>query len=167
MYKSDHNNTKSSGLIPEGMYECIIRDVVDSVSKSGTEHLTARLIIRNDVEQGYQNKYIFYDIWKTRATGDYNMQKFNELGKAARLENGKTYASYKDFFDELKLKPVAVTVHHETFNNYTSVKVSNIDETAYLDVKHDMSKIKDKVTGIPSQLPKPEIIDEDDEELPF
>lgn len=166
MFTLNHSNT--GGLIPAGDYECIIQDVINAVSKGGTEHLTARLIVRNDVEQAYQNKYIYYDIWKMKATGDYDERKFNELGKSANLENGKVYASLDEFFNDLKLKPVKVTVYHDTFNNYTSVKVSRLEKTILSDVKHDMSKIKEKATGIPLHLPKPEIVDDDDDEdLPF
>lgn len=166
MFKLNHSNTNA--LIPEGEYECFIRDVVNAVSKNGVNHLSARLIIRNDIEQEYQNKYIFYDIWKNKATGEYNEQKFNELGKAAKIENGKSYETYQEFFDDLKLKPVKVTVFHDTYNGFTSVKVSRLSETTFSELKHDMTKIKDKAMGISpySESPKMEIVDEDDD-LPF
>lgn len=168
MFKTNYSNT--SGLIPAGEYECIIRDVVNMTNQNGTIHLNVRLIIRNDVEQSCQNRYIFHKIWKLKATGDYDERNFNDLAKSANLGDEKEYVSLLGFFKELELKPVKVTVYHETFNDRTSEKVKNFDRTAHPEVKHDMSKIKDKSTGVPSQTSKPEINredDDDDDSLPF
>lgn len=165
MNKLDYNAANLP--IPEGEYECFIRDVVKAVSKNGVNHLCARLIIRNDIDQECQNRYIYYNMWKNTITGEYDSRNFNELGKAAKIANGKSYATYQELFADLKLKPVKATVYHDTYNGYTSVKVSRLNETKLKDLNHDMTKIKDKVMGISPYSETPKQKNTDGGGLPF
>ena len=62
------NIGSGSELLPVGKYECIVKDAVPAVTKNGTPYLDIRFVIRNDVPQKYQNKYIFHSIWKKKTS---------------------------------------------------------------------------------------------------
>ena len=52
-----------SGLLPEGLYECVIKSAAIDTTKNGTEYFDVRFVIRNDIQdQKYANKYIFHSI---------------------------------------------------------------------------------------------------------
>lgn len=136
-------------LKPEGDYECLIakaeeRDYTNSKGEEKT-CLNISFVIRNDVEQGYKNGYIFHTLWKRIEPTENDMQVngygFNQvmaLGKAAGLPDGKDYDSLEQFLGELVKKPVRVTVKHGEWNGKKkrrsqlaqSYKVS--DSKAYL-----------------------------------
>ena len=85
-----------NSLKPEGDYECLIakaeeRDYTNSKGEEKT-CLNISFVIRNDVEQGYKNGYIFHTLWKRIEPTENDMQVngygFNQvmaIGKAAGL----------------------------------------------------------------------------------
>ncbi len=134
-------------LKPEGDYECLIakaeeRDYTNSKGEEKT-CLNISFVIRNDVEQGYKNGYIFHTLWKRIEPTENDMQVngygFNQvmaLGKAAGLPDGKDYDSLEQFLGELVKKPVRVTVKHEEYNGKMQERVSWLNPTKYPTVKH-------------------------------
>lgn len=114
---------QSNSLKPEGDYECLIakaeeRDYTNSKGEEKT-CLNISFVIRNDVEQGYKNGYIFHTLWKRRKPTENDKQVkgygFNQvmtLGKAAGLPDGKDYDSLEQFLEELIKMPVRVTIKH-------------------------------------------------------
>ncbi|HPK26830.1 MAG TPA: DUF669 domain-containing protein, partial [Anaerolineaceae bacterium] len=109
----DYNQASSAELIPAGEYEVIIKDAFEDISKSGTVFFNVPLIIRNDVEQAYQNAYIWHKLWKKKeptaedlACDGYSFKQIQNLSKAAGLPNGKNYESIQKWGEDLAGKPV-------------------------------------------------------------
>lgn len=82
-FKSNWNEaTQGSSIKPEGDYECLIAKVEEreynTTDSNGNEivknKLNISMIIRNDVEQGYKNEYIFNTLWKRREPTEADLQ---------------------------------------------------------------------------------------------
>ena len=133
-----------SGLLPEGLYECVIKSAAIETTKNGTEYFDVRFVIRNDIQdQKYANKYIFHSIWKKKEPSEADMQldgfsfkQIMSLAKAAKLPAGKAYASLDEMGKDLIGKPVLVEVYHDTYNGQTNERVKYVNETKYPDCKH-------------------------------
>lgn len=106
-------NDVFDGRIDDGEYEVVVSEVEENVTPGGTEYIQFDLIIRNDVDQPHQNKHIFHKVWRSKETGKYNMRVFNTIGKACRLQNGKTYNSLQELLDDFRFKTARVTVKNE------------------------------------------------------
>ena len=52
--------------IPGGDYECIIKYAREDITKSGYIYLKVAMVIRNDIEQNFKNRYIWNTIWKRK-----------------------------------------------------------------------------------------------------
>lgn len=125
MFQINHDESFSgSTLMPEGEYEIIIKSANEDATKSGTVYINIPLIVRNDVEQPYKNKYIFYSIWKNKQTGEYNPKAFNTIAKAIGIENGRKFANLEEMLESFKGKTARITLKHEEYNGKTSERVS-------------------------------------------
>ncbi|HEX3038178.1 MAG TPA: DUF669 domain-containing protein [Oscillospiraceae bacterium] len=147
---------EGSNLIPEGEYECIIKYAGEDATQGGTVYFGATLVLRNDVDQKYKNKYLFHKIWHKKepspadlACGGYSSKQINSLAKAAGLP-AKHYESLEDLADELQNKPVRVTVEHDTYNGKTREKVKWVNESKHLPCNH---KWKDEADVSADDLP--------------
>lgn len=135
--------TQNNGLKPEGDYEVLIVKAEERQTKNGKLGLNISMVIRNDVEQGYKNDFIFHTLWNrrepTRADMQVNGYGFGQvmaLGKAAQLPDGKDYPDLQAFLQDLLGKPVRVHLVHDTYNNTERESVSYIDPTKYPEVRH-------------------------------
>lgn len=143
-FKSNWSEAAQPNSIkPEGDYECIIVKVEERVTQNGKENLNISMVIRNDIEQGYKNGYIFNTLWKRREPTNADLQVngygFNQimaLGKAAGLPDGKEYESLEQFCGELINKPIRATIKHEEYNGKMQERVSWLNPTKYPTVKH-------------------------------
>lgn len=143
-FQTDYSDlSEGSEILPVGEYECIIKYAGEDATKGGTMYMGATLVIRNDVDQQYKNKYIWHSIWQKKepspadlACGGYSSKQINSLSKAAHLPNGKKYESLSDWADELKNKIVRVTVEHDTYQGKTSARVKWVNESKFPDCKH-------------------------------
>lgn len=134
---------QGNGIKPVGDYECLIMKIEERTTKNGATGLNFSMVIRNDVEQGYKNGFIFHTIWKRREPTQADMQvngygfgQIMALGKAANLPNGKDYENLEQFVGELINKPVLVTLKHEEYNGKQQERVNYINATKYPEVKH-------------------------------
>lgn len=167
---------EGSNILPEGEYEVFIKYICEDVTKSGTIHIAATLIIRNDVEQGYKNKYIWYNLWKRKnpsatdaACNDYGARDIQTLSKSAGLTNGKKYEGLDDWFEDLKGKVIRVTIKHEEFNGQQQAKVNYVNPSRYPENKH---LFKSNNPASPDRVAETNAdgfveIDDSDDDLPF
>ena len=136
---------QGDGLKPEGYYEVIIHRAEEKTTPNGKRKISFWLIIRNDVEQGYKNGYIFHDIWaKTpekltpddEAVGGYNFAQLMAVAEAAKLPQDKEYANLAALLSDMVDKPICVNLYHDTYNGKTNEKVKGIYPTKFPEVKH-------------------------------
>ena len=132
-----------SELLPEGLYECVVKSASLNATQNGTPYFDVRFVIRNDISQKYQNKYIFHSIWKRKTPSEADMQldgysfkQIMALAKAAKIPAGKNYANLDEMGKDIEGKPVLVEVYHDTYNGTTNVRVKYVNESKCPDCKH-------------------------------
>lgn len=157
---SQNNNAATGGLKPAGDYETIITGIEERTNKNGKTSLNFKLIIRNDVDgQKYGNACLFFTIWKLRepteadlSVNGYSYGTLMGVGKAVKLQDGKSYADLTEYCNDLVGKCVIAHVIHDTYNDVTREKVQYLAETKHADCKH---KFKEPaVTGETVAAPK-------------
>lgn len=166
-FKLDFNNTfEGFEKVEDGVYEVIIESAVEDATPSGAEHTNFTMVIRNDLDQPHKNQKIWHRNWKAKATGKYNMMMFNTIGKAAQLENGKSYNSFDELLNDYEGKPVQVFVKNETseYNGktYENLNVKQWKNTNFPNVQH---QLKGTSAGVSSNA-APEVTVNDDD-LPW
>lgn len=128
------------GGIQNGTYETVITKFEENATQGGTEYVDCRLTVRNDIDQKYKNNIVFHRIWKTKATGQYNIKFFNTIGAAAQLQQGKQYSSLEELLKDFLGKPVRVTVKNETSENngktYENLNVKRWEKTKFPELAH-------------------------------
>lgn len=134
----------TGGKIADGNYEVVVNRCSEGNTPGGAEYIEFDLIIRNDVDQAHKNQHIFHKVWKTKDTGKYNMKTFNTIGKACKLQNGKTYKSLNDLLDDFFQKTAIVNVKNETseYNGktYENTNVKYWNETKFPNLQHQFNK---------------------------
>lgn len=154
--------------IEDGTYEVIIQSAEEGATASGAVHTKFTMVVRNDVQQKFQNQKIWHNVWKSKDTGRYNMIGFNTIGKAAKLENGKRYMTMDDLLNDFFGKPLKVTVKNETseYNGktYENLNVKVWAETAFPNVQHSWGG-NDLNKGMQDVVNNATVIDDND--LPF
>lgn len=182
-FKSNQSEAFSrNNLKPTGDYECIVGKIEERVNKNGKESLNVLLVIRNDVEQGYKNGFIFHQMWKRKQPTEldnqvkgYSFSQIMTLGKACGLPDGKEYESLEQFCNELINKPVRVTLTHQEWNGQTQERVDWLNVTKFPDVKHvkksSASNVNNTYASQQSGFASPTQKSEEpllaDEDLPF
>ncbi|EMK0855209.1 DUF669 domain-containing protein [Listeria monocytogenes] len=129
MFKVDHNDAFSGG-VENGTYEVVLYHANEDATKSGAEFINIDLIIRNDVNQKYQNAHIFHRIWKTKATNEYNSTALNTIAKAIQLPNGKDYNTINELLQDFLIKTCQVTVKNEE-SEYNGQTYNNLNVKAW------------------------------------
>lgn len=135
-----------NSLKPEGDYEVIIDAAEVTRTQSGKDKINIVYVIRNDVQQAYQNGLIFDSIWKKKepneddqSIGGFNFGQLMAIADAAKLPDGKEYADLGAFLAELKGKPLRVHLYHDDYNGKIYEKVdihAPTTLTAVKPVKH-------------------------------
>jgi len=151
--------------IKNGTYEVIIDHATEGATPSGAEYTEFRMTIRNDLDQPHVNLKIWERVWKAKATGKYNMMMFNTIGKAAQLENGKTYNNFDELLEDYANKPVQVFVKNETSEykgkTYENLNVKSWNKTKFPSIQHEFKE------GAGGSGSKTETIEIDSDDLPF
>lgn len=142
-FSTDYSEVNSFDLIPVGDYEVIIKTIEERTTQNGATGLNLTLIIRNDVDQKFQNRCIFHTLWKRREPTQADMQvqgysfkQVMQLAKAAALPGGKAYNTVADLCADLINRVIKVNVIHETYNGKTSERVRYMNESAHPECKH-------------------------------
>lgn len=104
-------------IIAEGEYEVIVADAEIAESKSGYPMLKLTLTVRNDVPQPHRKQ----KLWDYMVASEKAMFKFQQVGKAVGLPNGKDFGTMEDYRNAILFQPVRVKVIHEdnTYNGET------------------------------------------------
>lgn len=161
-FSTNYENIGSE-LLPEGKYECIVKDAFLSETKNGTPYLDIRLVIRNDVEQKYQNKYIFHSIWKKKEPSEqdkqvdnYSFKQLMSLANAAGLPSGKNYASVEELCKDFVGKCVNVETEHDDRNSSgkTYVRVKFCNKTDHPKCTHVFKEAAARADSNTYQKPK-------------
>ena len=149
-FSLDFNDTfEGTGRVEDGNYEVFVNNVKEDATQGGAEYVEFDLIIRNDIaDQKFANSHLFHKVWKTKATGKYNMKTFNTMGKAFQLQNGKQYNSFQDLLNDFVNKVALVNVKNEEseYNgkNYTNTNVKYFNQSKYPNLAHQ-KKTKDQM----------------------
>lgn len=136
--------SEAGGLKPKGDYEVIILSVDEQTTPGGKQNLKFQFVIRNDIEgQKYGNARLFYPIWKRIEPTDADLQvngysyaQIMALGKAAKLQNGKSYENLTEYCKDLMRKCIRVTVDHETYKGITKEIIKSVTQTKYPKCTH-------------------------------
>lgn len=133
------------GIIPAGEYEVIIRNIEERTTKNGATGLNLSLVIRNDVEQKFKDRYLFCTYWKRKEPTQADMQvqgysfkQIMRLAKSAKLPSGKAYENVKELCEDLLKRPLRVTVEHEK-NDYDGrirENIKYVNESNFPDCRH-------------------------------
>lgn len=161
-FSTNYDDLGSGGLLPEGKYECIVKDAFPSETKNGFSYLDIRMVIRNDVEQSYKNKYIFHSIWKKKEPTEqdkqvdgYSFKQLMSLASAAGLPAGKNYASVEELCKDFVGKCVNVEIEHDMYNkDNPRERVKFCNKTAYPECKHVFKEAAAPVNSGTYQKPK-------------
>ena len=176
------NNSKASEgftLKPEGDYEVLIESAEIRTLQSGARKIGFKYVIRNDVEQRFQNGKIFHDVWKKKDPNEddllvdgFNFGQLMAIASAAALPDGQDYETLSSFLTALTGKPIKVHLYHDDYNDKYYERVDRHYPTDFPQVKH-----KPKAPANPAGYAAPAaaafagaataIPSEDDDEYPF
>lgn len=152
-FSTDYTEISSFDLIPKGEYEVIIKSIEERTTQNGATGLNLTLVIRNDVEQKYQNRLIFHTLWKRKEPTQADMQvqgysfkQIMSLAKAANLPSGKSYETVADLCADLIKHVMRVTIDHDTYNGNTRENVKFMNGSRFPECKH-VYKEKAAVSG--------------------
>lgn len=167
MIKIDYRNLNDD-LIPEGKYEVVVKSATLDVSPWGTEYINLPLVVRNDVDQAYQNKYIFYRLWKKKdpdeidkVCNNFSAKQIFRLCRAVGIPAEKEFKNMDEMLSEIVEKPLLVGIIHEVYNDKKQHKVSFTAASNFPDCKHEFKKDNEKTENKSVEVK----VDEDD--LPF
>ena len=154
-FTNDYSQAQDfSGVKPEGDYEVLIVKAEEKQTKNGKTGLNLKMVIRNDVDQKFQNGYLFHTLWKRKEptaadlqVNGYGFGQVMALGKAAGLPDGKDYASLAYFLADLIMKPVRVRLKHEEYNGTVQERVDCINPSSFTKISHVMKKPKPDVAA--------------------
>lgn len=136
MFTINHDEAMDMGLIEEGEYEVVVAKAFEDVSKNGSVFINLHLVVRNDIDQKYKNKYIFASIWQSKETGQYHPGMINTVAKALRIENGKRFNTLQELLDDFLYKTARVTVKHEEYNGRTNARVQSWEQSKFTTCNH-------------------------------
>lgn len=117
--------------IPAGIYEAAI----SQVEEDGTK-IVVKLEIRKDIEQDCAGRTFTHWMYKLRepkeldlAVGGYSFNQLMRIGKAARLPEGKNYASLGEYLADLVGKAVQVELYYDLYKGKDYLKVKYWNES--------------------------------------
>lgn len=135
--KVDHSKAQQGRFIPEeGIYECVIANAKLASTRSGTEHISIDLEIREDVPQEGQGETFNWPVWRKREPKSIDPDGFpagsiHAISRVTGLPNDSEYATIDDWLRAIIRKPIRVEVRREEFNNRTQARVSYCYETEH------------------------------------
>lgn len=145
-FSTNYENVSGDfSLIPAGEYEVVIRNIEERTTKNGATGINLSLVIRNDVEQKYKDRYLFHTLWKRKEPTEADMQvqgySFKQimiLAKVAKLPSGKAYENVQQLCEDLLKRPLRVTVEHEVsdYDGKTRENIRYINESKYPECRH-------------------------------
>lgn len=119
-------------IIPEGSYECIIKQAGVTATPGGTLYFSVRFVVRNDVPQKYQNRNIYHAIWQKKpekqtdddkSVDGFSYKQLMNLCQYAGLPKGKSYETLNELADDLRGKCVQISVKYQEWNGKTNTNI--------------------------------------------
>ena len=136
----DTNNTsEQQGVMEPGDYEVVIKEVTEGTStQKGTPFIQIELVVRNDVNQKYKNKHLWYTIWDTPVTREKGVyaKNINTISKHTGVQNGASFNSVMDWGRFITGRPVVATVKLEEYNGEQKERVSYISGSKFPTCNH-------------------------------
>lgn len=161
-FSTDYTENNSYDLIPEGEYEVIIRNAEERNANSGSLFLSLSLVIRNDVQQGCQNRYVFENMHKKKEPSQADMQvqgysfkRLMQIAQAAALPSGKAYETVQDLCKDLLHKVVKITLYHHTYNGKTNERVKYFNASSFPQCHHIFTSAQMTNSEMPAKKPEP------------
>ena len=167
-------NYETRDILPEGEYECMILSAFLNATQGGTQYFSIKMVIRNDVPQNHQNRFIYHAIWQRKPekqteedkmVNGFSFKQLMNLSRAAGIPKGKSYNTLDDLGTDLKGKCIRVTLGHDEWNGEKRERVKWSNETKYPDCRHQLPA-GDKAGEQQAQGSAEGFIDTDDD-LPF
>ena len=126
----NHSEAKDMEFVKPGEYEVTpINFTTDKAKETGNGRIVFDYEIRSDVEQPFKGKKILFDNF---TVSENSMWRIHQISKAAQLPDNKTYASFKEWANELINKPIRVVVADRTYNGKTYPEVKSFKVTEAL-----------------------------------
>lgn len=155
-----YQKTNIETLMPEGDYEARIENAELKTLPSGTQKLMITYRIRQDVDQMFQNKVMWEDIWRERANPEvFNRKRINQLLGTQDLKDGTVFNTINDIISFLKGKTLIIHVI-QTFDEYNQ---KNINIVSW----YKSSKVASSEPQPVAEPPKYEEVVIQDDDLPF
>lgn len=135
-FRTNHKNTQERTLIEPGEYELVILEVVKRITQGGTEYVSVHCVVRNDVEQKYQNKHTFDSLYLSENALPYTERKINLIDKVLEMAEA-TYESYDAWGQAVRGKPIRAKVtHSKAQNGYDPREQFSYMATRFPDLRH-------------------------------
>ena len=125
--RTDYSNTGDFAPLPIGEYECFVSKVETAMTSTNKPMLKVTLTVRDDVEQKGQKRKFFDNMVEQ----ENMMWKFNQVAKAAQLEEGVELETLADFAAAIQYKPVRIKNKHEVYNGETNDRIAIWKESQY------------------------------------
>ena len=134
-----NDTQEQQGLIKPGDYEVVIKAVTEGTSQQkGTPFIQLELVVRNDVNQEFKNKHVWYTIWDTPTTREKGIyaKQINTVSKHTGVQNGTNFNSVADWGRFISGRPVLATVKLEEYNGEQKERVTFINATKFPQCQH-------------------------------
>lgn len=134
-----NDTQEQQGLIIPGDYEVVIKEVTEGTSQQkGTPFIQLELVVRNDVNQEFKNKHVWYTIWDTQTTREKGIyaKQINTVSKHTGIQDGANFNSVAEWGKFISLRPVMATVKIEEYNGDKKERVSFISATKFPQCQH-------------------------------
>ena len=152
-FSTNYDDVQEFDLIPAGQYEVIIKNIEERTTPKGATGLNLSLVIRNDVDQKYQDRYLFHTLWKRREPTDadnqvqgYSFKQVMLLAKVTALPSGKSYADVYELCNDLKGRVMLVTVGSREYNGRQQQEIKYMNPSKFPE-NHHVFKEKPTVTA--------------------
>jgi hypothetical protein len=150
-------------LIDDGKYEVVIEKVEPKESQKGNKYLNVVFKIRNDVDQNFKNRKLFYRINSKEGDVCYDFNRVNKI-----IITQKNTANYKKFFIDVdEVLQYLVGLHlvltvETSYDEYSQKDRNNVKDWSFepsvWDTQEHPAKVVEEHT---------EGLDLPDAELPF
>lgn len=135
-------NYEDLEYITPGVYEAVIQNTSEKFTQgNGTRYMAVSMVIRNDIQQKYQDKRIDYRIWTTSNPGTKTIEGYVEyslalMSKACRLPEQIDVNSVNELSKLWIGKPVRITVGQREYKGKTYIEISKVEQSGYIQVNH-------------------------------
>lgn len=121
---------KGKNLLPEGTYEAVCTQCVESATKGGTLYLQLRLLVRDDIKQPSAGAVHFEAVFKKKqpdtadqAVGGYSAKRIMQISEAFGIPSGTRFDSLEDWCSCLLGRHAKMVIAHDTYNGEKNARV--------------------------------------------